>query len=223
MQINKSMSIVVLLLIVAVLGIWFLTSRARDKAVETESAVTQEAGAVDITNTKEIKTMNNEQIENQLVTLHTSKGDITLELYTDKTPITAGNFLKLAKEGFYDNIKFHRVIPGFMIQAGDPNSRGEDESIYGMGGPGYVIQDEFAAGLSNLEGTISMANAGPNTGGSQFFINTADNVFLDGKHPVFGRVVSGMENVHAIESVETKERDIPIVPVVINSVEISTE
>jgi peptidylprolyl isomerase len=161
--------------------------------------------------------------ENPIILIETSLGEITIELYIDSTPITAGNFLSLIKQEFYNGVKFHRVIPGFMIQGGDPNTKGEDESIYGTGGPGYSIQDEFAPELSNTEGTISMANAGPNTGGSQFFINTANNTFLDGKHAVFGRVVSGLETVSRIESSETKERDIPIEPVVIKQIIISQE
>src|SRR3989344_6542446 len=122
----------------------------------------------------------NSQTENPMVTVKTNKGDIALELFMDKTPITAGNFAKLAREGFYDNTKFHRVISGFMIQGGDSNTKSDDTSSYGRGGPGYTIQDEFVAGLSHVRGTISMANTGqPNSGGSQFFINVADNVGLD--------------------------------------------
>ena len=164
--------------------------------------------------------------DNPLVTLRTSMGDITLELYMDKTPITAGNFLKLAREGFYDGTKFHRVIDNFMIQGGDPNSRGDDTSTYGLGGPGYTIQDEFDPELSNLRGTIAMANIGqPNSGGSQFFINYTNNVGLDfdkqpltSKHPVFGHVVRGLDVVDAIVKVPTGERDIPVDPVTIQKV-----
>lgn len=162
---------------------------------------------------------------NPVVTLKTTKGDITLELFVDKMPITAGNFLKLAKEDFYDGTKFHRVIDGFMIQGGDPNSKGDDASIYGRGGPGYAIKDEFVEGLSNVRGTISMANSGPNTGGSQFFINQADNTNLDfdkqpfsSKHPVFGKVTKGMDIVDAIAGVPTGARDIPVEPVIIEDI-----
>lgn len=161
---------------------------------------------------------------NPTIILHTSKGDIAIELFRDKTPITAGNFLKLAREGFYDNTKFHRVIAGFMIQGGDPNSRGEDASLYGRGGPGYTIKDEFAPGLSNARGTISMANTGtPNSGGSQFFINVVDNLGLDfdkppaSAHAVFGRVVSGMEVADEIASAQTNELDMPLEPIVIKN------
>lgn len=167
---------------------------------------------------------------NPTAIMKTNKGTIEIELFEDVMPITAGNFIKLAEEKFYDGIKFHRVIDGFMIQAGDPNTKGTDASRYGTGGPGYTIQDEFVEGehLTNTRGTISMANTGqPNSGGSQFFINTADNTGLDfnkepysSKHPVFGRVVKGMEVVDAISGSETGMRDLPVEPIVIESVTI---
>ncbi len=142
------------------------------------------------------------------VKLETNKGDIIIELY-NTMPITAGNFQKLVEDGFYDGVIFHRVIPDFMIQGGDPLGTG-------TGGPGYTIEDEFVQGSSNVRGTISMANAGPNSGGSQFFINVADNTFLDwdkppssSKHPVFGKVISGMDVVDAISQVERDSRDKP--------------
>ncbi len=125
-------------------------------------------------------------------------------------PVTAGNFEKLVKEGFYDGIIFHRIIPNFMIQGGDPTGTG-------MGGPGYKIQDEFVPGHSNTRGTLSMANAGPNSGGSQFFINLVDNSFLDydkepaqSKHPVFGEVTEGMDIIDKIAAVETGAQDKPL-------------
>ena len=129
-------------------------------------------------------------------------GDIRIELFLDTMPITAGNFLKLVEKGFYDGTIFHRVIPGFMIQGGDPMGTGS-------GGPGYKIRDEFAPDNRNGRGTISMANAGPNTGGSQFFINVVDNRRLDTKHPVFGRVVAGMDVADAISEAPRDERDRP--------------
>lgn len=138
------------------------------------------------------------------VKLETTKGDIVLELYKEM-PITAGNFEKLVKEGFYDGVIFHRIIDGFMIQGGDPLGTG-------TGGPGYKIEDEFTSGEldKNNCGTISMANAGPNTGGSQFFINLVNNNFLDGKHPVFGKVIEGMDIVDSIAKVEVGSGDRPI-------------
>ena len=138
------------------------------------------------------------------VKLETTKGDIVIELYKEM-PITTGNFEKLVKEGFYDGIIFHRVIDGFMIQGGDPTGTG-------TGGPGYKIEDEFTGGEldQNNRGTISMANAGPNTGGSQFFINLVNNNFLDGKHPVFGKVIEGMDIVDSIAKVEVGSGDRPV-------------
>ncbi|MEX2144850.1 MAG: peptidylprolyl isomerase [Candidatus Spechtbacterales bacterium] len=166
------------------------------------------------------------QQDNVLITLQTNKGNIVLELFTPKMPITAGNFIKLAGQGFYDGTKFHRVIEGFMIQGGDPNSKGDDASTYGTGGPGYTIADEFVKGFSNVRGTISMANTGqPNSGGSQFFINLVNNTGLDydkqpltSKHPVFGKVVSGMDIVDEIGAVETGLRDVPVESVIIEKV-----
>jgi len=143
--------------------------------------------------------------ENPIITLKTSLGDIEIELFLDKMPITAGNFFKLAKEDFYDGVTFHRVIPNFMIQGGDPLSKDNNPDNDGTGGPGYFIEDEFNSELSNEIGTLSMANAGPNTGGSQFFINVANNNFLDPKHPVFGKVLKGMDIVEEIVRVEEME------------------
>lgn len=152
-------------------------------------------------------------------TLHTNKGDITLELFGSDAPTTTANFTKLAKEGFYNGTKFHRVIKGFMIQGGDPLTK-DDAAVarWGTGGPGYQFADEIHANNRNDAGTISMANAGPNTNGSQFFINTGTNNFLDTKHTVFGRVTAGMDVVSAIESTPTDQADRPLSPVIINSV-----
>jgi peptidylprolyl isomerase len=128
-------------------------------------------------------------------------GDVTIQLYPDM-PITAGNFKKLVEKGFYDGVIFHRIIDGFMIQGGDPTGTGR-------GGPGYSIKDEFSPSSKNNRGTISMANAGPDTGGSQFFINLVDNNFLDGKHPAFGKVIEGMDVVDRIGKVKTGAMDRP--------------
>jgi len=164
-------------------------------------------------------------MQNPIITLKTNKGDIKIELFMDKAPITAGNFLKLAREGFYDGTKFHRVIAGFMIQGGDPNSKSDDTTSYGRGGPGYTIEDEFVAGLSNVRGTISMANSGPNSGGSQFFINLVDNTNLDfdkdpltSQHPVFGKIIEGIEVVDAIAATPTGPNNVPAEPVVIEEI-----
>jgi len=144
------------------------------------------------------------------IKLETNKGDIDIELY-DEMPVTAGNFKSLVEKGTYDGVIFHRIIDGFMIQGGDPSGTG-------MGDPSIPnIQDEFTNSQldKNNRGTISMANAGPNTGSSQFFINLGDNNFLDGKHPVFGRVVNKMDVVDVIAKVQTREQDKPVEDVVI--------
>jgi peptidyl-prolyl cis-trans isomerase A (cyclophilin A) len=132
----------------------------------------------------------------------TTMGTISVELYTDKVPITANNFINLAKSGFYDGTKFHRISPGFMIQGGDPNSKDDDPSDDGQGGPGYTIDDEFHPDLKNERGMISMANSGPDTGGSQFFILVADASWLDNAHAVFGKVIDGMDVVDNIANAE---------------------
>jgi len=155
-----------------------------------------------------------------MITLETTKGDVTLELFNDKAPKTTKNFINLTRKGFYDGIKFHRVIPSFMIQGGDPLTKGEDERLYGTGDPGYSFEDEFGEGLSNITGTISMANSGPNTNGSQFFINVADNVFLDGKHAVFGKVIKGMDVVLDISNAARNQNDLPLDDIVIKKVTI---
>lgn len=142
------------------------------------------------------------------VLLKTTEGDITIKLYNDM-PITTGNFKNLVEKGTYNEVIFHRVIDGFMIQGGDPTGTG-------MGDPAILnIQDEFTheGGNKNTRGTISMANAGPNTGSSQFFINLIDNNFLDTKHPVFGKVIEGMDIVDKIAKTATDAQDRPIIEV----------
>ena len=146
------------------------------------------------------------------VLLETSMGDIILQLYEDM-PITAGNFQKLVEKGFYDGTIFHRIIDGFMIQGGDPTGTG-------CGGPGYAIKDEFTRKNKNDRGTISMANAGPNTGGSQFFINLVNNNFLDSKHPVFGKVIEGLDVVDMMGKVKTGAADKPAKEVKIESAKV---
>ena len=146
------------------------------------------------------------------VLLKTSMGDIILQLYEDM-PITAGNFQKLVEKGFYDGTVFHRIISDFMIQGGDPTGTG-------CGGPGYAIKDEFTRKNKNARYTISMANAGPNTGGSQFFINLVNNNFLDSKHPVFGKVVEGQDVVDALGKVKTGANDKPVKEVKIESAKV---
>jgi cyclophilin family peptidyl-prolyl cis-trans isomerase len=147
-------------------------------------------------------------------TLHTSEGAIELELYPDDAPKTVENFEKLSRDGFYAGVIFHRVIPDFMIQGGDPTGTG-------MGGPGYEFEDEFNQ-HPVARGALAMANAGPNTNGSQFFIVTAEATpWLDGKHTVFGKVTSGMDVVHRISEADRDENDRPRTPVTIERVELS--
>jgi cyclophilin family peptidyl-prolyl cis-trans isomerase len=160
---------------------------------------------------------------NPTAILETSLGSMTVELFTDKMPITAGNFIKLAKSGFYDGLHFHRVIQGFMAQFGCPHSRDPKSPRAGTGdGPDGCIQDEHPANakLSNEPGTLAMANTGsPNTGSCQFFINTVHNAYLDffspgpSKHPVFGRIVQGMDVLKKIDAVPTDGNDRPKTPV----------
>ncbi len=142
------------------------------------------------------------------VLLQTTLGDMRVELFESTMPITAGNFRKLVERGFYDGVIFHRVIPKFMIQGGDPTGTGR-------GGPGYTIKDEFTRENRNARGTLSMANAGPDTGGSQFFINVVDNFRLDPKHPVFGRVTAGLDVADAISRVPRNRDDRPLTDVAI--------
>jgi cyclophilin family peptidyl-prolyl cis-trans isomerase len=147
-------------------------------------------------------------------TMHTNHGPIELELFDDDAPKTVENFRKLAGEGFYDGVIFHRIIKDFMIQGGDPTGTG-------TGGPGYTFEDEFNDNRV-VRGALAMANAGPNTNGSQFFVVTTDAApWLDGKHTVFGRVTGGMETVDAIEGLETGARDRPVEDAVIERVELA--
>jgi cyclophilin family peptidyl-prolyl cis-trans isomerase len=144
----------------------------------------------------------------------TSMGNFTIELFEQQTPNTVGNFVKLAEKKFYDSVVFHRVIDGFMIQGGDPTGTGR-------GGPGYQFADEFHPQLKhNSEGILSMANAGPNTNGSQFFITLGPTPHLDNRHSVFGKVVEGMDVVRKIGKTPTKAGDRPVTDVVMNSVKI---
>jgi len=147
-------------------------------------------------------------------TLHTAHGAIRLELFPEDAPKTVANFEKLAGDGFYDGVVFHRVIPDFMIQGGDPTGTGR-------GGPGYTFEDEPNEHRV-VRGALAMANAGPNTNGSQFFIVTADEAsWLDGKHTVFGRVVEGMDVVDAISALETDGRDRPQQDVAIERIDVA--
>lgn len=167
---------------------------------------------------------------NPTATLSTSFGEFTIELFADKMPLTAQNFMKLARSGFYDGLHFHRVIPNFMIQFGCPHSRDPNSPRAGTGnGPDGTIEDEHPADakLSNEPGTLAMANTGrPNSGSCQFFINTIHNSYLDwftpgpSKHPVFGKVISGMEVIQKIEKAPTSPQDRPVTPITMLTVTI---
>jgi cyclophilin family peptidyl-prolyl cis-trans isomerase len=151
---------------------------------------------------------------NRIAAFNTNMGDFKVELFNDKAPATTENFIKLVNKGFYNGLAFHRVIDGFMIQGGCPHGTGR-------GGPGYTIKDEFHKDLKhNSAGILSMANAGPNTGGSQFFITVAPAPWLDNHHSVFGKVTEGMDIVYTISKVKTDRDDRPVQKVVINKVTI---
>ncbi|NCO84636.1 MAG: peptidylprolyl isomerase [Candidatus Huberarchaeum crystalense] len=149
-----------------------------------------------------------------IATLETNKGTIKIELFTTGAPKTTQNFVDLANKGFYNKVIFHRVIPGFMIQSGDPTGTG-------TGGPGYKIADEFSQNLKHDKpGIVSMANAGPNTGGSQFFITLSPTPWLDRKHAIFGYVIEGMDVVEEISKVKCNVNDKPVEDIVMISVKI---
>jgi cyclophilin family peptidyl-prolyl cis-trans isomerase len=200
--INPSAVLFVVLLVVITLLIGFATKSKPKTDFEVNNNLNQE------------NIMNN----NQIITLETGLGNIEIELLQDKAPKTVENFLKLATAGFYENTKFHRVIKGFMIQGGDPYTKGEDTSVYGTGGPGYKFADE-KNDEQMVRGVLAMANSGPNTNGSQFFIVTASETpWLTGKHTIFGRVISGMGVVDKIENSKTNENDLPLTPVIISKI-----
>lgn len=156
------------------------------------------------------------RMENRIAVFETNMGTFEIELFEDKAPVTTKNFTELVEKGFYDGLIFHRVIDGFMIQGGDPEGTG-------MGGPGYTIPDEFHKDLRHSsEGILSMANAGPNTGGSQFFITLAATPWLDNHHSVFGKVVKGMDVVKKIGKTETDFQDRPLKKVVIEKITIKS-
>jgi len=162
--------------------------------------------------------------EKTMATIKTNYGNIKLELFFELAPKTVDNFVSLAESGFYNNTKFHRVIKGFMIQGGDPLTKDDSKKeLWGTGGPDYMFEDEIHSENHNIKGTIAMANRGvnvPNSNGSQFFINTADNNYLDSMHTVFGKVVEGMDVVLAIEGVDVEGPNRPVENVVVKTIEI---
>ena len=214
MSSNKTLLIIVIalgiVLIVLVVAFALIPTPAAKESANNSNAVNNQNS-----------NMQNAQT-NQTVVLKTNFGDIALELFSADAPKTVENFIKLSKSGFYNGTKFHRVIKGFMIQGGDPNSKDDDWSNDGMGGPGYKFEDEINS-HKLVRGTLAMANAGANTNGSQFFIVTTESTpWLDGKHTAFGKILNGMDIIDKIESVKVNENDHPTDDVVINSIEIKS-
>ncbi len=221
-----SLIIVVLVIVLAmsvfVYGLYQVFKNAEVGGVDKSLLITNETKEL----IKETKVMDKEAQKpipaGNTVIMSTNYGDITIELYPAKAPVTVANFIKLANEAFYDGTKFHRVIKDFMIQGGDPNSRNSDWSTHGTGGPGYQFKDEFND-VKLVAGILAMANSGPNTNGSQFFIVTADATpWLDGKHTAFGKVISGMDVVGKIQNVEVDSGrgDHPVKDVVLQKVSV---
>lgn len=230
-----------LVMVVAIAGggfyLWQLTSHPIDRTVEAEADQFANAALAELYNasssgavmpptqdliinpTPSASITNTSDKEYMHAVLHTSAGDITIEFFDKDAPNTVANFTKLAGSGFYDGTRFHRVIAGFMIQGGDPLSK-DDTMVarWGTGGPGYNFADEIRENNHNVIGTISMANSGPNTNGSQFFINVANNGYLDGKHTTFGKVISGMDVVDKIQRTPTDGNDRPTTPISIQNI-----
>lgn len=216
--------LIIVLVIITIGGGIFLSTRNNPKPIENivqENLVNESAsqGSEPESEVKQDSIINKEKTKKIMnATLHTNMGDIVIK-FSEYTPNTVANFTKLAESGFYDNTKFHRVIAGFMNQGGDPLSKDDTmKSRWGTGGPGYQFADEIKPTNKNDVGTISMANAGPNTNGSQFFINVAANNFLDSKHTVFGTVTGGMDVVMKINSTPVDGSDKPLTPVLINKI-----
>lgn len=227
--------IAVIVLVGLVGGLWFFAGRTKTTTPEnlTSQNNTTSLSTFNNSETSQDKTVTNEQTVSKTKTMDitsetkqyteavlvTNVGDITLKLDLDNTPKTAENFIKLAEKGFYNGTRFHRVIAGFMIQGGDPLSANiAKKDFWGTGGPGYQFADEIKTTNNNKNGTISMANAGPNTNGSQFFINVTNNDFLNPKHTVFGYVTDGMDVVQKIAITKVDDADRPIADVIINKI-----
>ena len=198
-----------ILIILILVGSYFYFARDTEEEFAQEEAVSETENTI------------TQLDSNMIIVMQTNFGEIKLEMFSSDAPKTVENFVKLIEKGFYDNTRFHRVIKGFMIQGGCPLSK--DISLkdrWGTGGPGYSFADEIHSNNYNVVGTISMANAGPNTNGSQFFINLADNNFLDTKHTVFGKIIEGMDIARKIEKVSTEGPDRPSEDVIIESVKV---
>lgn len=218
----KTINIIFAIIIIAVVGFVMYASgleREVPRPVDTANVKIEPVTDTTVTIKPETIITSTKPMTTAIIT--TNKGIITLELFADKAPKTVENFVKLANSGFYNGTRFHRVIKGFMIQGGDPLSKDlAMQSRWGTGGPGYAFEDEIHSENKNAIGTIAMANSGANTNGSQFFINVANNNFLDPKHTVFGRVSAGMEVVSAIENTKTASGDRPLEEMVIQKIEL---
>lgn len=223
-MINKYIGILAVVIIIG-LGIWFFTSGNKAENVMPAPDATLETTQIEEEN---INNLSNEKAikEMQTATLSTSMGSIKIEFFSDEAPKTVENFMKLSKEGFYNGVKFHRVIKGFMIQAGDPTSKDDSKmSLWGTGGPGYKFADEINASgdlytkVGYKKGIVAMANSGPNTNGSQFFIMHADYP-LPPLYTIFGKVIAGQDVVDKIALVQTTTNDRPVQAVVINSISV---
>lgn len=199
------------MLVLAAIGLFFATEKTESGAVSASRNAQAAAASEALPKTP--------ASAYSRAIIHTSKGDITVRLHGADAPKTVDNFAKLAKEGFYDGIKFHRVIKGFMIQAGDPLSKDDTmKDAWGTGGPGYDFEDEINT-HKLVRGSLAMANRGPDTNGSQFFIVTAPATpWLDGKHTNFGEVEIGADVVAAIEASRTEANDRPVEPIVITGI-----
>ncbi|MFZ2303529.1 MAG: peptidylprolyl isomerase [Minisyncoccia bacterium] len=224
---NIIFSVIAVVIILGVVGIGGMKKMPNiNTPVATETAESADSRPDATTTEKQVtKQETNSTKKMTTVIMTTNQGAITLELFGDLKPKTVENFVKLAGEGFYNGTRFHRVIKGFMIQGGDPLSKDvANQPRWGTGGPGYSFADELSNENKNVIGTISMANSGPNTNGSQFFINTANNNFLDTKHTVFGKVIAGMDVVMAIDGTKTvnpaQHDDRPIEDMIIEKMEV---
>ena len=204
--------IILVIIVLAVIAIVQATHSARTHNLSSNQPATATAATTASGTTK--------PMEYSQATFHTSMGDFTIAFDPQLAPNTVANFVKLASSGFYDKVKFHRIIAGFMIQGGDPLSKDDaKQSLWGTGGPGYQFNDEITSASKNVIGAVAMANSGPNTNGSQFFVNVANNDYLDGHYSVFAHVTSGMDIVEAMSKVKTSPlNDQPITPVVIESI-----
>lgn len=224
------LTLVTVVICALVLGVWFAVKKSEKPETDNMTNLSDNTQLLENNKNNQSensshKTSSDNQVKNMeekkytTATLVTNVGDVTLMLDNENTPNTVDNFIKLAEKGFYNGTRFHRVIAGFMIQGGDPLSADTSKKAYwGTGGPGYQFNDEIKSTNNNKIGTISMANAGPNTNGSQFFINVANNDFLNTKHTVFGYVSSGMDIVQKISLTKVDATDKPITDIVINKI-----